>query len=106
MKNRKNEAFTRTCIACNSKKNKYDLMRISYKKNNEISIDIEEKLEGRGIYLCYDLECLNKLKKTKKLDKKIKTTISEKFYEDIRGVIIDKEQAKQSNNEKQNGGDV
>lgn len=106
MKNNKKEAFTRTCMACNIKKNKYELLRISYKKKNEISIDIDGNLEGRGIYLCYNLECLDKLKKTKKIDRKLKTTISEKFYEDIRGVIIGKEEAKQNNNEKQNGGDV
>lgn len=106
MKNKNKEAFTRTCIACNSKKNKYDLIRISYSKAKEISIDKEGKAEGRGMYLCYDLECLNKIIKTKKIEKKLKQAISEKIYEDIRGVIIDKEEANQKNNQKQNGGDV
>jgi len=104
--NRKNKAFTRTCIACNNKKNKYDLMRLAYTKNKEISIDIKEKKAGRGIYLCYNLDCLNKIIKTKKIEKKLKTTISQDFYESIRGVIIDKEEAKNFKNYKQNGGDV
>ncbi len=99
-------AFTRTCIACNSKKNKHDLIRIAYTKNKEISIDIEGKKEGRGIYLCYDLECLNKIIKTKKIERKLKNVISQEFYENIRGVIIDKEEAKNIKNDKQNGGDV
>ena len=105
MKKNKNKAFTRTCITCNNKKNKYELIRIAYNKNKEISIDTEGNLEGRGAYLCYNQECLNKVIKTKRLERKLRTTISEKFYEDIRGVIIDKEEAKNNNNEKQNGGD-
>lgn len=106
MKNKNKEAFTRTCMACNSKKNKYELIRIAYTKNKEISIDKEGKSEGRGFYLCYDLECLNKIIKTKKIEKKLKQIISDEIYEDIRGVIIDKEEAKQKINEKQNGGEV
>ncbi len=100
------KAFTRTCIACNSKKNKYDLLRIAYTKNKEINIDISGKKEGRGIYLCYNLECLNKAIKTKKIEKKLKRTIMNEFYENIRGVIIGKEEAKNLKNDKQNGGDV
>lgn len=106
MKNNKKEAFTRTCIACNNKKNKYELIRIAYNKNKEISIDTEGKLEGRGAYICYNQECLNKVIKTKRLEKKLKKVISENFYDDIRGVIIDKEKANNNNNKKQNGGDI
>lgn len=106
MKKNKNEAFTRTCIACNNKKSKYELIRIAYNKNKEINIDIEEKLEGRGAYLCYNQDCLNKVIKTKRLERKLKQIISENFYEDIRGVIIDKEEASNNNKEKQNGGDI
>lgn len=104
--NKEKKAFTRTCISCNSKKNKYDLLRIAYTKNKEINIDISGKEEGRGIYLCYNLDCLNKAIKTKKIEKKLKTTIMNEFYENIRGVIIGKEEAKNFKNDKQNGGDV
>lgn len=104
--NKEKKAFTRTCIACNNKKNKYDLLRIAYTKNNEISIDIEGKKEGRGIYLCYNLECLEKAIKTKKIERKLSTKISEDFYENIRGVIIDKKKTESIKNNKQNGGGI
>jgi len=106
MKNNRKEAFTRTCIACNSKKNKFNLIRIAYNKNNEISIDKTSKAKGRGVYLCYRLDCLDKAQKTKRMERKLRTAISEKFYEDIRGVIIDKEETRTESNRKQNGGDV
>ena len=62
--------------------------------------------EGRGIYLCYKPECLDKAIKTKKIEKKLNTIISEDFYEDIRGVIIDKKETGTIQNDKQNGGDI
>ena len=55
----------RTCMGCNEKKDKKDLIRIVKNKDNEISIDRTGKLDGR--------------------DK-----ISDEIYENLRGVILDK----------------
>jgi len=104
--NKIKEAFTRTCIACNKKDNKYNLLRISYTKNKDMCIDKENNNIGRGIYLCYDLNCLQKLEKTNKLEKKLKKNISEKIYEDIRGVIIERKQAENKEGKRKNGGEV
>ena len=100
------KAFTRTCIACNSKNNKFNLIKIAYNKNKELSIDTSCKSEGRGFYLCYNLDCLNKMIKTKKLEKRLKITINENFYENIRGVIIDKEKSTRNDENKNVGGDI
>ena len=37
----------RTCMGCNEKKNKKELIRIVKNKENDISIDLTGKLEGR-----------------------------------------------------------
>ena len=42
----------RTCLGCNEKKDKKDLIRIVKNKNGEIYIDITGKMEGRGTYFC------------------------------------------------------
>ena len=55
----------RTCMGCNSKKDKRDLIRIVKNKENEISIDRTGKQEGRGAYLCDDIQCLEKVIKSK-----------------------------------------
>ena len=96
----------RTCMGCNEKKDKKELIRIVKSSIGEVNIDKIGKMHGRGAYICDKQECLEKAIKTKRLERKLRTTISEKFYEDIRGVIIDKEEAKNNNNEKQNGGDL
>lgn len=78
----------RTCMGCNEKKDKKDLIRIVKNKNNEIFIDKTGKQEGRGIYICNDIKCLEKVIKTKRLEKVLNSKISEDIYNNLRGVII------------------
>ncbi len=80
----------RTCIGCNTQKNKKDLIRIVKDKDGNISIDRTGKANGRGAYICDSIECLEKAIKSKKLERTFETKISEEIYENLRGVIIDK----------------
>ena len=80
----------RTCMGCNEKKDKKDLIRIVKNKDNEISIDRTGKKEGRGAYICDDVNCLEKVIKSKSLERVLEIPISKEIYESLRGVIIDK----------------
>ena len=80
----------RTCMGCKQKKDKKELIRIVKNKNNEINIDRTEKQEGRGAYLCNDIKCLEKVIKSKRLEKIMDRKISEEIYKNLRGVIFDK----------------
>ena len=80
----------RTCMGCNEKKDKTDLIRIVKNKDNEISIDRTGKKEGRGAYICDDVNCLEKVIKSKRLERVLEIPISKEIYESLRGVIIDK----------------
>ena len=79
----------RTCMGCNSKKDKKDLIRIVKNKENQISIDKTGKQEGRGAYLCNEIQCLEKVIRSKRLEKILDSKISEEIYENLRGVILD-----------------
>lgn len=79
----------RTCMGCNSKKDKKDLIRIVKNKENQISMDRTGKQEGRGAYLCDDIQCLEKVIKTKRLERIFACKITEEIYENLRGVILD-----------------
>lgn len=83
----------RTCIGCNSQKNKNELIRIVKNKDGEISIDRTGKASGRGAYICDNVECLENAIKSKRLNKLFETTISNEIYENLRGVIIDRKQS-------------
>ena len=80
----------RTCIGCNSKKNKSELIRIVKNKEGNISIDKTGKAAGRGAYICDNIECLEKAIKTKRIDKAFEMKINNEIYESLRGVMIDK----------------
>ena len=79
----------RTCMGCNEKKDKKDFIIIVKNKQNQISIDKTSKLEGRWAYICDDIKCLEKVIKSKRLEKVFDMKISEEIYENLRGVIID-----------------
>lgn len=77
-------------MGCNSKKDQNELIRISKNKNNEININEDQKLDGRGAYLCSNIKCLEKVMKTKRIERIFGIQISDEIYEKLRGVILDK----------------
>ena len=71
----------RTCMGCNEKKTKKELIRIVKDKEGNICVDKTGKKEGRGAYICDNINCLEKVLDTK---------ISEEIYNNLRSVIDDK----------------
>lgn len=61
----------RTCLGCGKKNNKYNLIRLSL-KDGYIEVDRKMLMPGRGLYVCYDEECVRRLGKNKKLFKLLK----------------------------------
>lgn len=80
----------RTCMGCNEKKPKKELVRIVKNKEGQISLDKTGKAQGRGAYICESAECLEKVIKSKRLEKVLESQISEEVYNNLRGVIVDK----------------
>lgn len=80
----------RTCMACNEQKEKQELLRIVKSKDGIIEVDLTGKKNGRGAYICKNEDCLNKVIKTKRLEKVFEKEITSELYESIRGVIVDK----------------
>ena len=85
----------RTCSVCRTQKNKNELLRVVKNKNNIINVDETGKQSGRGAYICYDMKCLEKAQKSKRLEKALEVKIENEIYEQMKNVI-----------EKKNGGDV
>lgn len=70
----------RQCIACNQMRHKSELMRIVKSPENEISLDVTGKKNGRGAYLCRNAECLKKAIKSKKLERAFSMQIPNEVY--------------------------
>ena len=80
----------RTCMGCNTKKDKKDLIRIVKRQDGSIELDKTGKIAGRGAYICDNITCLEKLIKSKRLEKVFESKIDENIYENLRGVMIDR----------------
>ena len=77
-------------MACNEQKEKNELLRIVRSKDGVIEVDLTGKKSGRGAYICKSEACLDKIIKSKRLEKAFEQEISSEIYESLRGVIIGK----------------
>lgn len=76
----------RMCIACRGRFDKNNLIRIEKVGKNPVVSS--KKTDGsRGIYICYDINCLKKAQKSKVIEKKFKTDVSKEFYNQIQEII-------------------
>ena len=65
----------RTCLGCKESKNKKELIRIVKQNDGKIFIDKTGKANGRGAYICNNIECLEKAIKSKRLENNFETKI-------------------------------
>ena len=77
----------RTCVGCNTSKDKNELIRIVRTPDGDIKIDLNYKLDGRGTYICKNEECLNKAIKNKGFSRKLQTEIPESILSEIIDII-------------------
>ena len=66
----------RTCIGCQEKKPKKDLLRVIRTPDSLVEIDETGKKSGQGAYLCYNKACLQEALKKKRLGKALKIELS------------------------------
>ena len=77
----------RTCIGCNVKKDKKDLIRIVINKENDVNVDLTGKMQGRGTYICNNIECLEKAIKNKRLDRALDHNLSDDIYNKLKNLV-------------------
>lgn len=73
----------RKCVICGEQFDKKSLVRIVKNKEDEIFLDTTFKANGRGAYLCKGKECMDKLVKTRALDRTFKCKVEKQVYDDI-----------------------
>ena len=78
----------RKCTGCQEMKDKRTLVRVVRNDVGEFSIDFTGKKPGRGAYICPDLECLEKAKKSKGLERSFKASVPKEVYEKLREELV------------------
>ena len=71
----------RQCMGCNEHKPKQELLRVVRSPEGEISLDFTGKKNGRGAYLCRDVKCLRRARKSRRIDRVLETEIPEEVYD-------------------------
>ena len=73
----------RKCVGCQQMKNKKELLRVLKTSENEFELDATGRKNGRGAYLCFSKECLQKAIQSKGLERSFKQSIPKEVYEKL-----------------------
>ena len=71
----------RQCVGCREMKDKKPLLRVVRSPEGEISLDFVGKKPGRGAYVCRDVECLKRARKSRALERAFDTAIPAEVYD-------------------------
>lgn len=72
----------RRCVACRQTKQQNEMLRIA-RINNQFIIDKNNKLDGRGAYVCKDQKCIDLTIKKKLLNRAFKTNLNAEIYQKL-----------------------
>lgn len=71
----------RKCTGCGESKSKKELIRIIRTPEGDICLDETGRKNGRGAYLCKNMDCWKKVKKTRGLDRSFKMAVPPEVYD-------------------------
>ncbi len=71
----------RMCTGCGEHKPKRELIRVVKSPEGEISLDPVGRKPGRGAYICPKLDCLQKARKSKRLERAFSCLIPDDVYD-------------------------
>lgn len=81
----------RQCLGCNEHKPKKELLRVVRGPEGDISLDFTGKKSGRGAYICQDIRCLRKARKSRRIDRSLDCTVPEEVYDAMEKELADHE---------------
>lgn len=79
----------RMCVACRQMQQKKDLARIVRTPEGSVVLDTTGRANGRGAYLCRNVECLEKAIKTRALERALEQKIGDDVTESLRKAFAD-----------------
>lgn len=72
---------TRRCTGCGEHFPKNTLIRVLRTPDGEVILDLTGKKSGRGAYICKNIACLKKARKSRRIESSLECSISEEIYE-------------------------
>ena len=71
----------RKCIGCQGRFPKSELIRVVRSPEGEVALDFVGKKAGRGAYLCRDVKCLRRARKSGRIGRVLECEIPEAVYD-------------------------
>jgi predicted RNA-binding protein YlxR (DUF448 family) len=71
----------RQCMGCNEHKEKPTLLRVVRSPEGEVSLDFTGKKSGRGAYVCRDVACLRRVRKSRRIDRVLECEIPDAVWD-------------------------
>ena len=71
----------RMCAACRERFPKAQLLRVALSEEGEAVLDKEQRVMGRGAYVCYNRRCVERAKKHRSLERALKVSVSGSVWE-------------------------
>lgn len=68
-------------MGCRERKAKKELIRVVRGTDGVVMLDFSGKVNGRGAYICPNMECLKKVQKSRALERSLETPIPDEVYE-------------------------
>ena len=72
---------SRQCVGCRESRTKRELIRVSRTPEGQVTLDETGRMNGRGAYLCRRVECLQKARRSRVLERSLKVTIPDEIYD-------------------------
>ena len=79
----------RQCLGCNEHKPKVELIRVVRDPEGNISLDTRGKKSGRGAYICHNVKCLNKARKSKRIERALDCIIPDEIYDAMESELLE-----------------
>ena len=83
----------RQCLGCNERKPKGELLRVLRTPEGEILLDFTGKKSGRGAYICRDVKCLKKARKSGRIGKNLECDIPDEVYDRMEAELVEQDNA-------------
>ena len=80
----------RMCVSCKRRFGKDELIRIS-KSGDSAVVDQNKNQNSRGIYVCKNIKCIDILKKSKSIERILKVSPDDDFFEKIKLLVEEKD---------------
>ena len=82
----------RMCLGCGEMFPKKELIRVVRNKEGAISLDFTGRAAGRGAYLCKNAACLQKMIRTRRLERAFEAKIPDEVYERLEREFAENDQ--------------